>query len=138
MANTIVNKYKKALLEGAANVSLTGGQVKLVLVDTGTYTYADTHEFLVSVAAGARVSTSSALTNPTVTITGVDAYFDSDAVVFAGLTGNSIEAAYLFYDTGNENTSSLIAWFDTVTGFTYDPNGATLTITPHADGWIKI
>ena len=46
MANAIYSKYKEACMKGSANIDIDTGTVKAALVDTGTYTFSDAHEFL--------------------------------------------------------------------------------------------
>ena len=70
MANAIYPKYKEALLNGSANTNMSSGTVKVALVDTGTYTYSATHEFLSSLSgrvgpSGPRPSPTAHSTRPT-------------------------------------------------------------------------
>ncbi|MEO1108250.1 MAG: hypothetical protein AAFX90_10040 [Pseudomonadota bacterium] len=136
MANAIYPNYKEALLGGAANISLTSGDVKAILVDLADYTYAATHEFLSDVPAGARVATSGNLTGKTVT----DGNFDSDAVTWTAANGDECEAIILFIDTGVEATSRLVYIVDTgQTNLPVTPNGGDITYTPDdPGGWFTI
>lgn len=131
MANKIYPKYKEALLTGGANISLTGGNVKAVLVDLGDYTYDDAHDFLADIAAGARVATSGNLANKDVT----DGVFDADDPAFTSVTGDESEAIVIYIDTGSAATSRLVAFFDTgVTGLPVTPNTGDINITFNASG----
>lgn len=48
MANALYPLWKQQLIQAAANTALTG-TIKVVLVDTNTYTYSATHQFYSSV-----------------------------------------------------------------------------------------
>lgn len=129
MANAIYPKYKEAVIQSSANSSLTG-TVKVALVDTGTYTYSSTHEFLSSlsgvVGTAQTIGATKSYTN------GV---FDGGDVTFTAVTGNSAEALVIYIDTGTAGTSRLVAYIDTsVTGLPVTPNGGDITITWNASG----
>src|SRR5712691_2719002 len=101
MANHIYPKYKKAAMSGGADVNLLTGVVKLVMIDEGTYTYSDTHEFLSDIPSGSRISISGALTGKSVTDL---AAFQSANGRFDSVTGVSVEAIGMFVDTGTPAT----------------------------------
>lgn len=129
MSNSIYPKYKEALLQSSANSSLTG-TVKVALVDTGTYTYSATHEFLSSltgvVGTAQTIGATKSYTN------GV---FDGGDVTFTAVSGATVEALVLYIDTGVAGTSRLVAYIDTgVTGLPVTPNGGDITITFNASG----
>jgi hypothetical protein len=128
--NRIYPKYKEAVLSSAANSSLTAGTVRAMLVDTADYVYSDTHEFLSSVGAGARVATSAALASKTV----VDGVFDAADTVFSAATGDPSEAMILYIDTGVDATSRLVVYLDTETGLPVTPNGADINVAWNASG----
>jgi hypothetical protein len=131
MANKIYPKYKEALLTGSANISLTTGDVKAMLVDAADYAYSDAHDFLDDVAAASRVATSAALGTKTVTA-GV---FDAANTTFTAVTGDPSEAIIIYIDTGNEATSRLVAYLDTGhTGLPVTPNGADINVTWNGSG----
>ena len=128
MANAIYPKYKEALLNGSSNVSLTG-TVKVALVDTGTYTYNASHEFLTSLTGV--VGTAQAIGSKTFT----NGVFDGSDVTFSAVTGNSVEALVIYIDTGVAGTSRLVAYIDTgVTGLPVTPNGGDISVTWNANG----
>lgn len=129
MANAIYPKYKEALLQSSANSSLTG-TVKVALVDTGTYTYSSTHEFLTSltgvVGTAQTIGATKSYTN------GV---FDGGDVSFTSVTGSTVEALVIYIDTGTASTSRLVAYIDTgVTGLPVTPNGGDINVTWNASG----
>lgn len=129
MANAIYPKYKEAVLQSSANSSLTG-TVKVALVDTGTYTYSATHEFLSSltgvVGTAQTIGATKSYTNGT---------FDGGDVTFTSVSGNTVEALVIYIDTGTAGTSRLVAYIDTgVTGLPVTPNGGDITVTWNASG----
>lgn len=129
MANAIYPKYKEAVIQSSANSSLTG-TVKVALVDTGTYTYSATHEFLSSltgvVGTAATIGATKSYTN------GV---FDGGDVTFSAVSGNTAEALVIYIDTGVAGTSRLVAYIDTgVTGLPVTPNSGDISITWNASG----
>jgi hypothetical protein len=136
MANAIYPLYKKAAMTTGAGNLLTA-DVKVALIDTGTYSYAATDEFMSDVASGAIIAISPTLTTPAVSDVGA---FDSDDPVFAAVTGNQSEALILFIDNGGDDaTSRLIAYQDTgVTGLPITPNGGDITVTVDAAGWFTL
>lgn len=136
MANRIYPKYKEACMKGSANIDIDTGTVKAALVDTGTYTYSDTHEFLSSLTGV--VGTAQTIGNTTVG-TVADAVFDGDNVTYTEVSGSSAEAIVIYIDTGVAGTSRLVAYIDTgVTGLPVTPNGGDITITWNASGIFKL
>lgn len=135
MANAIYPLYKQALLDASSNVDLNDGDVRVILIDTADYTYSATHDFLDDVAAGARVATSSALQNTTVT----NGTFDADDITLSTVTGDQSEALIIYIHTGVESTSRLVAYLDTsITGLPVTPNGGNIIITWDAAGIFTI
>jgi hypothetical protein len=133
MANVIYPIYKKALLDGSSNISLSGGTVKVALIDTSVYTYNAAHDFLNDISG----VVGTAQTIGTVTTTG--GLFDGDNVTFTAVSGNSVEALIIYIDTGSSATSRLVAYIDTgVTGLPVTPNGGDITITWNASGIFQL
>lgn len=129
MANTLYPKWKEALLQNSSNSALTG-TVKVALVDTGTYTYSASHEFLSSVTG--RVGTDQTIG---ATKSYTDGVFDGGDLTYTAVTGNSVEALVIYVDTGVAGTSRLVAYIDTgVTGLPVTPNGGDITVTWNASG----
>ena len=105
------------------------GTVKVALVDTGTYTYNASHEFLTSLTGV--VGTAQAIGSKTFT----NGVFDGSDVTFSAVTGNSVEALVIYIDTGVAGTSRLVAYIDTgVTGLPVTPNGGDISVTWNANG----
>lgn len=127
MANALYPKFKQSLL--TAGIDVENSNIKAILVDTGTYTYSATHQYLSSVSG--IVATSGNLASKTIT----DGVFDAADVTFTGVSGSSVEAIILYEDTGVAGTSQLIAYFDTgVTGLPVTPNGGDIIIQWNASG----
>lgn len=128
MANAIYPKWKEAIVQASANSSL-GGTLKVALVDTGTYTYNASHEFLSSLSGV--VGTAQTIGTKTYT----NGVLDGADVTYTAVTGNSAEAIVLYLDTGVAGTSRLVAYIDTgVTGLPVTPNGGDINITWNASG----
>lgn len=129
MPNAIYPKYKEALLNGSANTNMSGGTVKIALVDTGTYTYSTAHEFLTSLTG--RVGTDQTLGTKTFT----NGTFDAANSTFPTVSGATVEALVIYIDTGTAGTSRLVAFIDSgVTGLPVTPNGGDITVTYDAAG----
>lgn len=127
MSNALYPKYKEVLLQ--AGVNLSTGTVKVALVDTGTYTYSNTHQYLSSLTGV--VGTAQTLGFKTFT----NGVFDAADSTFTAVTGASVEALVLYVDTGNAATSPLIAYIDTgVTGLPVTPNGGDINVIWNASG----
>tara|TARA_R110000868_G_scaffold387886_3_gene656605 strand:+ start:1546 stop:1950 length:405 start_codon:yes stop_codon:yes gene_type:complete len=134
MANAIYPNYKESLITGDANVSLSAGTVKVMLVDTGTYTYSAAHTMITDISVGS-VANSAGLATKTV----VDGLFDSDNVTFSAVTGASVEAIVLWVDSGTAAQSRVVAYIDTgVTGLPVTPNGGDITIGWNASGIFQL
>lgn len=126
MANHVYPKYLKAAASGGANVNYLAGTVKLVLLDTGTYTYNDADEFLSDIPSGARVSISGALTGKSISDLGAVICANSR---FDAVTGVSVEAIAVFFDTGAPATSRLMGYIDTgITGLPVTPAGGSYNV----------
>jgi hypothetical protein len=105
MANKVFPKFKKKAMSGGSNVNLLTGNVKILLVDLGAYTYSDAHEFLSDIPSGARIAQSGNLSGKSVSDL---AAFDSDDTTVGPITSTSIEALVGFVDTGVAATSPLV------------------------------
>jgi len=131
MANVKYPKYVEALL--GAGVNLVSGDVKVALVDTGTYTYSAAHEFFSSVSGV--VGTPVSLGSKTV----ASGLFDAADSVFTSVTGATAEALILYVDTGTPATSRLIVYMDTgVGGLPVTPNGGNINLTWNASGIFQL
>jgi hypothetical protein len=134
MANKIYPKWKEAIQQATSGSALNGsGTTGLyaALVDTGTYTYSDSHEFYSSISS-AVVGTPMEIGSKTFT----NGVLDGADVTFSAVTGNSVEAIVLFVKNAGANTTwRLVEYVDTsVTGLPVTPNGGDIGITWNASG----
>jgi hypothetical protein len=123
MANVLFKKFKEAAISG--DIGLDSANVKCALIDTGAYTFSQTHDFLNDVAGGSIIATSGNLANKTLT----DGIFDADDITISAVTGTSIEAIILYEDTGTSSTSHLVAYIDTGTGLPFTPSGGDVILS---------
>ncbi len=127
MANALYPLYKQLAL--GAGLNLDSLNIKVALIDTGTYTYDAAHNMHDDLSG--IVATSGNLAATTIAL-GV---FDADNITFTAVTGATIEALVIYRDSGVSGTSELIAYIDTgVTGLPVTPNGGDITITWNASG----
>lgn len=129
MANALFPKWKEAIIQASSNSALTG-TLKAVLVDTGTYTYSSSHEFLTSLSG----TGGTAQTIGTKTYT--NGVLDGADVTFTAVAGTvTYEALVLYLDTGTAGTSRLVAYLDTgVTGLPVTSNGGDIAVSWNASG----
>lgn len=129
MANALYPKWKEAIMQASANSSLTG-TLKVVLVDTGVYTYSAAHEFLTSLTGtGGTAQTIGSKTYTNGVLDGAD-------VTFTAVAGTvSYEALVIYLDTGTAGTSRLVAYLDTsITGMPVTSNGGDISVQWNASG----
>lgn len=126
MANAIYPAFKDWLCAAGA-FDWVNDDVRIVLVDTGTYTYSSAHDFLDDITAGARIAVTGALGTKSVGAGGK--LIAADPTINA-VSGNSVEALVLYRHTGaNDAARRLIAYIDTgVTGLPFTPNGGNVTL----------
>lgn len=125
MASAVYPKAKEQFLQGGINLS--SGNIKVVLVDSADYSYNAAHEDLADVPAAARVGTSGNLQSKTFT----NGTFDAANITISNVTGDTVEAAIVYLDTGTEATSRLLSYHD---GLSLTPNGGDVTISFNASG----
>lgn len=117
MASALYDSYKQDLLEGS--IDIPTDDIKIVLVDTGTYTFSasdDFHDDLSGI-----VATSGNLTGKTVT----GGVFDAADITLSSVSGATVEAIVIYKDTGSSATSPLIAYID---GLSVTPDGGDITV----------
>lgn len=138
MANAVYDLFKQELMKGTSNNLLNSAEgatgVYCALVDTGTYTFSQAHQFYSSLSG--IVGTDQEILSKTQ----VNGVFDGTDLTFSAVSGNSIEALVLYRKNAGANTTwPLIAYIDTnVTGLPVTPNGGTITITWNASGIFKL
>lgn len=138
MANAIYPKYKQSLLNGDSETALTGSGntgLYVALVDTGTYTYSNTHQFYSDLSTSV-VGTPQEITSVTLT----NGVVDGDDVTFTSVSGDSVEAVVLYRkNAGADTTWRLVGYIDTsVTGLPVTPNGGDITINWNASGIFQL
>ncbi len=116
-------------MQASSNSSL-GGTVKAVLVDTGTYTYSSSHEFLSDLSGTG--GTAQTIGSKTYT----NGVFDGADVTFTAVAGTvTYEAIVIYIDTGVAGTSRLVYYYDTSGGgLPVTSNGGDIAITWNASG----
>lgn len=120
MANTLYDKGRESFLK--AEISWSADDIKVCLVDTGTYTFSQSHQFHSDLSG--IVATSGNLASKTTT-SGVA---DAADLTITGVSGSSIEAIIFWKDTGSSATSRLIAYVDTATGLAFTPSGGDVIL----------
>lgn len=134
MANKVYPKYKESLLKADADCALNSAEgatgVFCSLIDTGTFTYSDAHQFYSDLTG--IIGTDQEILNKTVT----NGVFNGDDVTFPAVTGASCEALVLYRkNAGASTTWPLIAFLDTgVGGLPVSPNSGSISITWNASG----
>lgn len=135
MSNALYPLYKKSLLEGANNVSLTTETVKVSLVDKEEILFSPSDQYYSDLNDLGIIATDT-LTSTAVDVNGV---FSANDASFTSVTGDTLEALLLWIDTGDANTSHLVAYLDTnVTGLPFTPDGSNTSITWNASGIFQL
>lgn len=129
MANAVYPKGKQALL-GATDLS--SNTIKAVLVDTGTYTYSSSHQYLTDLGSS---TTGTALTLSSKTLT--DGVFDA-ADGALGTPSVTAEAIVIYHDTGTSSTSPLLVYIDTGVGGLPAASGGAVSVTWNGSGIFSI
>lgn len=138
MANNIYRLCAQEWLKGTANNELDSSEgttgVFCALVDTGTYTFAQTHQYYSDLSGV--VGTDQEITSKTQT----QGVFDGANLTFSSVSGNTVEALVLYRKNAGANTTwPLILYLDTgVTGLPVTPNGGDITVTWNASGIFKL
>lgn len=128
MANKLYVKYKEKRADGTYTFSLSSASIKAVLLDTGTYTFSQSHQYYSDLSGV--VGSAVALTTKTLTVSTDYVLFSADPISFTGLSGApTIEAIAFYYDTGVGITSPLICYIDTATGLPTAAGQTAVTVT---------
>jgi hypothetical protein len=126
MASALFSKFKEALL--GADVDLAAVNIKCCLIDEADWTVdTATDEYLSDITAAAIVATSGNVGSKTLT----GGVFDCSDPSFSAATGDGIEAAVYYVDTGVAATSLLICYVD---GLTFTLDGSDVVMVNHASG----
>jgi hypothetical protein len=129
MANALYPKWKEAIAQASSDSALSG-TVKVVLVDTGTYTYSSAHQFLSSLSGTG--GTAQTLGSKTYT----NGVFDAADVTFTAVAGTvTYEGFVIYIDTGSAATSRLVYYHDAAGGgLPITSNGGDIVIAFNASG----
>jgi Chaperone of endosialidase len=138
MANAVYPIWKEAVIQASANSALTG-TVKVLLVDTGTYTYNAAHDFYNDLSGIVSDGTGGVLGITIGTHTYTNGTFDAADATFTAVSGATIEALVLYLAPGSPDIARLVLYLDTSqTGLPVTPNGGDITVTWNASGIFTI
>tara|TARA_R110000851_G_scaffold24739_1_gene71367 strand:- start:167 stop:565 length:399 start_codon:yes stop_codon:yes gene_type:complete len=132
MANALYPKAKEGFLGG--DIDMEVDNIVSILVDTASYTYNPSHVFLSEIPVGDRVATSNNLSSKSI----LNGVFNSDDILYLAVTGDISEALVLVQDSGDANTSRLVAYIDTATGLPVTPDGTNIHVTVDVNGWFSL
>lgn len=122
MSNNMYDKGREKFAR--AQVNWETDEIKTVLVDTGTYTFSQAHEFLSDISVAARISSVQTLSGKSAALGACDA----NDVTFPAVAGASIEAIIVFKGGANDAASPLLAFIDTATGLPITPNTGDIIV----------
>lgn len=123
MANAMYDPGRDSFLNG--DIDYANDTINVYLVDLADYTFSASHQFLSSVAAGARVANATLAGK-----TSTGGVADANDTVLSSVTGDVSEALVLAKWTGSDASSNLIGFIDTAAaGLPVTPNGGDITIT---------
>jgi hypothetical protein len=123
--------WKEAVIQALSNSSLAG-TVKARLVSS-TYTYSAAHQFISDTTGQITGTTDQTLGTKTYTS---GKFSSANSTYTAVTTGQTINAAILYIDTGTTTTSRLVAYLD---GFTQATNGGDIVLAPNGtNGWLTM
>ena len=122
MANALYAKGKEKMLTGSVNFLYDTIKVALIKNDYAQNLTFD--EFYTTIAASV-LGTPQTLASKTVT----NGVFDATDVTFAAVPlGSTTEGVVIYKDTGDNATSSLLAYIDTITGFPLITTGGDVIV----------
>lgn len=134
MANRLFQTYKQALMTTKANCpDLTSDDIRVVLVDVADHDPDSTiggDEFLSDIPAGARIAVTANLASKAV----ANAVFDAADTPLPDTGGDVAEELVIYYHTGTEATSRLLAIIDTAPGLPITPDSVEDLIRWNASG----
>lgn len=124
MTNSLYDSGREGFLAG--NLDWDANDIRLVCIDHADDTpNVSTDQDLADLLGAARVATSGSFTSKTTTA-GVA---DAADVTLTSVTGDQFESINIYYHTGVEATSTLIAYIDTASGLPLTPDGGNVTVT---------
>jgi hypothetical protein len=152
MAPQLYPNWKRALLDASADSSIVDNATTgpyAALIDTGTYTFLNSHQFYnvgsnPNNVLNGTVGTPQRIT-PTLTFVGTtpgsgDGIFSGGNVTYTAVTGASVEAIVIYRsNAGANSTFRLMSFYDTQTGgLPVLPNGGNITIQWSASGIFQL
>lgn len=121
MTNSVYPSLLEYFLEFLVN-----NDVKASLIDTTVYTYTpSTDKYYSSIPSNAIISSGVLLTGKTGTL----GEFMADDCQWNSVEGNQVGAVVFYQDTGDSATSRLVAYFDTISGVPFTPNGSSVSLS---------
>lgn len=122
MANALYAKGKEKMLSGAINFA--SDTIKVALIKNNYAQNLSTDEFYTSISAHV-LNTPQTLTSKSVT----GGVFDAADPTFTAVTAADVsEGVVIYKETGVAETSPLLAYIDTITGFPLTTNGGDITV----------
>jgi hypothetical protein len=121
-------KTKAKMLQGQIN--LLTDVVRVVLVDTNTYTYDPAHEAFDELS-GLVGSPSAPFASKTVSDLAI---FDAENSILETVVGAESEALVIYIDSGTPATDWLVAYIDSGNGLPVIPNGEDIDLVWNATG----
>lgn len=122
MANALYNKGKEKILSGL--IDFLSDTIKVALIKNDYAQNLAFDEFYTTIAASV-LGTPQTLASKTVT----NGVFDAADVTFAAVPlGSTTEGVVIYKDTGDNATSPLLAYIDTITGFPLITTGGDVIV----------
>lgn len=122
MANTLYDKAREGFAQGLFNWNVDDVQVVLL---SAAYVFDAAHIYRADLGGVAIIAGPVAIVNRT----SVGGAVDGDNVTFTTVTGSQITAIAIYVNTGNPNTSPLLAYINVATGLPITPNGGNIILT---------
>lgn len=107
-----------------------GDAVSGFLIDTAQYTFSASHLAVNDIPVGARVLGFN-IVGKSMTSTGGCM---ANNVSLTNVTGNSVEALVLYFNSGTESSSRLIVYMDTLPGLPFTPSNGSVLLAWNSDG----
>ena len=126
MADAVYPLGAQKILNG--EIDFDTDNFRVVLIDTGTYTYNTAHDFHDDLSG--IVATSGNLAGLSIT----NGVWDATDITFSSVSGATIEAYVVYKWTGVSGTSPILFYVDSASEFPITPNGGDITIVWNASG----
>lgn len=126
MADAVYPLGGNKILNG--DIDFDTDNFRVVLVDTGTYTYSAAHEFHSDLSG--IVATSGNMAGLSI----ASGAWDATDLTFSAVTGSTIEAYVVYKWSGVSGTSPLLFYVDSASEFPITPVGGDIIIQWNASG----